>query len=89
MPSATLEATPEGGQLATLEAGTSGRVVGRAGDWVRVQFEGWVRSSDLKPAADGALVLVRLAASHFLWKMVRRIVGVLAALMYLSGDWFQ
>lgn len=26
-------------------------------------------------AADGALVLVRLAASHFLWKMVRRVVG--------------
>ncbi len=28
-------------------------------------------------ATDGSLVLVRLAASHFLWKMVRRIVGVL------------
>lgn len=27
--------------------------------------------------ADGALVLVRLVASHFLWKMVRRIVGTL------------
>lgn len=28
-------------------------------------------------AADGALVLVRLAASHFLWKMVRRVTGAL------------
>jgi tRNA pseudouridine38-40 synthase len=28
-------------------------------------------------ACDGALILVRLAASHFLWKMVRRIVGAL------------
>ncbi|MBP7776954.1 MAG: tRNA pseudouridine(38-40) synthase TruA [Acidobacteria bacterium] len=28
---------------------------------------------------DGALVLVRVAGSHFLWKMVRRMVGVLAA----------
>jgi len=28
-------------------------------------------------ATDGALILVRLTASHFLWKMVRRIVGVL------------
>src|SRR5436305_11451542 len=28
-------------------------------------------------AADGALILVRLAASHFLWKMVRRVVGTL------------
>ncbi len=29
-------------------------------------------------AEDGALVLVRFAASHFLWKMVRRLVGALA-----------
>ncbi|HEV8580071.1 MAG TPA: tRNA pseudouridine(38-40) synthase TruA [Thermoanaerobaculia bacterium] len=28
-------------------------------------------------AMDGALILVRLAASHFLWKMVRRVVGTL------------
>lgn len=28
---------------------------------------------------DGDLVLVRIAGSHFLWKMVRRMVGVLAA----------
>jgi tRNA pseudouridine38-40 synthase len=28
-------------------------------------------------AAEGALVLVRLTASHFLWKMVRRVVGAL------------
>lgn len=26
---------------------------------------------------DGALILVRLSASHFLWKMVRRVVGAL------------
>jgi tRNA pseudouridine38-40 synthase len=29
-------------------------------------------------AESGALVLVRLTASHFLWKMVRRVVGALA-----------
>jgi tRNA pseudouridine38-40 synthase len=28
-------------------------------------------------AEDGALVLIRVVGSHFLWKMVRRIVGVL------------
>jgi tRNA pseudouridine38-40 synthase len=28
-------------------------------------------------ATDGALILGRLAASHFLWKMVRRVVGTL------------
>jgi tRNA pseudouridine38-40 synthase len=27
----------------------------------------------------GALVLIRVQGSHFLWKMVRRLVGVLAA----------
>jgi tRNA pseudouridine38-40 synthase len=30
--------------------------------------------------ADGALILVRLTASHFLWKMVRRVVGTLVQL---------
>jgi tRNA pseudouridine38-40 synthase len=30
-------------------------------------------------AEDGDLVLVRIAGSHFLWRMVRRIIGVLAA----------
>jgi len=29
---------------------------------------------------DGDLVLIRIAGSHFLWRMVRRIVGVLAAI---------
>src|SRR5687767_14091083 len=29
-------------------------------------------------ARDGALMLIRVVGSHFLWKMVRRIVGVLA-----------
>ena len=31
-------------------------------------------------ATAGALILVRLAASHFLWKMVRRVVGTLVQL---------
>jgi len=32
---------------------------------------------DVTIAEDGALVLVRVVGSHFLWKMVRRVVGVL------------
>ena len=32
----------------------------------------------LELAEDGELVLLRLTASHFLWKMVRRVVGVVA-----------
>jgi len=34
----------------------------------------------LDVAVDGALVLVVIEGSHFLWKMVRRIVGVLVAI---------
>jgi tRNA pseudouridine38-40 synthase len=33
----------------------------------------------LEVADEGALVLIRIQGSHFLWRMVRRIVGVLAA----------
>ena len=32
---------------------------------------------DMAIAEHGALVLVRVVGSHFLWKMVRRLVGVL------------
>jgi tRNA pseudouridine38-40 synthase len=32
---------------------------------------------NVEVATNGALILVRLAASHFLWKMVRRVVGTL------------
>ncbi|HEU4681627.1 MAG TPA: hypothetical protein VFS51_07780, partial [Gemmatimonadales bacterium] len=35
--------------------GAPARVLGRAGEWTRVQFEGWVRESDLKAASAGAL----------------------------------
>lgn len=58
---APLTVAPEGGRVGTLEQGTGARVVGRAGDWVRVQFEGWMRGADLKPASDGALVGVSAA----------------------------
>jgi tRNA pseudouridine38-40 synthase len=34
---------------------------------------------DVRLARHGALILVRVVGSHFLWKMVRRIVGVLVA----------
>ena len=34
---------------------------------------------EVRVAEFGALVVIRVAGSHFLWKMVRRMVGVLAA----------
>jgi hypothetical protein len=35
--------------------------VGRAGEWVRVQVEGWVREADVKPAAPGVLAGISAA----------------------------
>jgi tRNA pseudouridine38-40 synthase len=35
---------------------------------------------DVAIGEDGDLILVRVAGSHFIWKMVRRMVGVLAAI---------
>jgi len=58
---APLAVAPEGGRAGTLESGTDARVVGRAGDWVRVRFEGWMREADLKPSTEGALVGVSAA----------------------------
>jgi tRNA pseudouridine38-40 synthase len=36
-----------------------------------------VRLGSVELKEDGALILVRVAGSHFVWKMVRRLVGVL------------
>jgi hypothetical protein len=60
MRAAPLMSQPEGVQLAALNEGTTGRVVSRSDDWVKVQLEGWVREADLKPAS-GALVGVTAA----------------------------
>lgn len=35
---------------------------------------------DVTVAEDGDLILIRVGGSHFIWKMVRRMVGVLAAI---------
>jgi hypothetical protein len=58
---AQLFTAPEGGEVGTLQPGASGRVLGRSGEWVRVQLEGWVREGDLKSASGGALVGVTAA----------------------------
>ena len=52
---------PEGPELATLHAGTSGQVIGRSGEWVQVQVEGWVREADLSEPASAALPGVTVA----------------------------
>jgi hypothetical protein len=48
-------AAPEAAQYGTLAAGTPTRVLGRSGEWVRVQLEGWVRAGDLQSASGAAI----------------------------------
>jgi tRNA pseudouridine38-40 synthase len=38
-----------------------------------------VKVDDVTIVEDGALILIRVVGSHFLWKMVRRLAGVLVA----------
>lgn len=52
---------PEGGQLGTLGSGTRGRKLGESGEWVRVQFEGWVRATDIRESTEGVMVGVSAA----------------------------
>jgi hypothetical protein len=46
---------------ATVQATAPLRVLGRAGDWTRVQLEGWVRSEDLAAVGPGVRVGVSAA----------------------------
>ena len=70
-----LFATPQGGRYATLQIGTPTRIVGRNGEWVRVQTEGWVREDDLEEASGDALTGITAAEmrsdpSHYVGKTV-------------------
>lgn len=58
---ASLHTVPEGPRSGSFVPGTPLTIVGRAGEWVRVQSEGWVRESELKPATGGPLVGVTAA----------------------------
>jgi hypothetical protein len=54
-------ATPQGGQYGTLETGAPARVLGRSGEWVHVQVEGWVRDGDLEEGSAGTLTGITAA----------------------------
>ena len=45
-----------GDTTATLAPDASLRILSRAGEWVRVQTEGWVHESDLRPVSGDVLV---------------------------------
>ena len=51
---AGLYSAPEAAAYGTLQPGASARVLGRSGDWVRVQLEGWMRAADLQSAIGGS-----------------------------------
>jgi hypothetical protein len=48
-------AAPEAAQFGTVQAGTPARVIGRSGEWVRVQVEGWMRAGDLQSGSGAAI----------------------------------
>ena len=56
-----LATTPDGPSHGTLQSGAPARVVSRAGEWTRVQVDGWVRTADLEEAGGGALTGVTAA----------------------------
>jgi hypothetical protein len=57
-----LSRAPDSAAIAQLPTGTPARVIGRAGEYVRVQVEGWVPAADVKPAEAG--VLAGISASE-------------------------
>jgi hypothetical protein len=57
----TLYRAPEGPPAGAITSETPLRVLSRSGEWARVQFEGWVRTSDLQTTPPGVLVGVSAA----------------------------
>jgi hypothetical protein len=58
---APLRLAPDGDSTGVLGAEAAVRILARSGDWVRIQTEGWVRESDLKPSDAEVLVGVTAA----------------------------
>src|SRR5438067_8573290 len=52
---------PEGAPAGTLAPSAPLRVLGRSGDWTRVELDGWVKSSDLEIAPPGVLMGITAA----------------------------
>jgi hypothetical protein len=70
-----LAAVAGGAELGSLDSGMQAKILGRAGEWTRVQFEAWVKDSALRPATDDVLIgvsqaEVRANPSRFVGKVV-------------------
>jgi len=53
--------TPDGQPVATLDSGVSGQVIGKSGEWVQIQLQGWVRETDVSEPASAAIPGVTVA----------------------------
>ncbi|HEU4953561.1 MAG TPA: hypothetical protein VFT28_03265 [Gemmatimonadales bacterium] len=67
-----LARAPDSTPYATLQPGIPARVLGRSGEWVRVQLDGWIKEADLKPADNGVL---REVSAEEVQKSPGRFVG--------------
>jgi len=64
-----------GAELGSLDSGMQAKVLGRAGEWTRIQVEAWVKDSALRPATNDILIgvsqaEVRANPSRFVGKVV-------------------
>jgi hypothetical protein len=59
--STPLALTPDGPTVATIDSGSSGQVIGKRGEWVQIQLQGWVRETDLSEPASAAIPGVTVA----------------------------
>lgn len=72
----SLQATPQGPVIGSLQPGAAARVVSRSGGWVRVQIDAWVKEEDTRTSVDsGALkgvtaAEVRAAPARYVGKAV-------------------
>ena len=57
----TLYRAPDGPESGTVAAETPLRVIGRSGEWARVQVEGWVKATELQAAPPGVQIGVSAA----------------------------
>lgn len=58
---APIHASPQGGRVGSLAEGAPARVVARAGEWVRVEVDGWMRAEDLSESDRDVLLGVSAA----------------------------
>lgn len=59
--STALHTAPDAAEMGMLQPGVNARTLSRAGDWMRIQLEGWVRAGDVGPPPDGAMIGVSAA----------------------------